>query len=49
MGNDLSVSSIIDQLHALQPSERAEALDNLCEQVCHGVEFSMVANTSTIE
>jgi hypothetical protein len=36
MGNGLSVSSIVDRLHALQPDERSEALNNLCEQVCHG-------------
>jgi hypothetical protein len=36
MGNGLSVSSIVDRLHALQPDERSEALNNLCEQVCYG-------------
>jgi hypothetical protein len=34
MGNDLSVSTIVDGLHALKPEERSSALDNLCEQVC---------------
>jgi hypothetical protein len=35
MGNSLSVSSIVDDLHALQPAERSEALDNLYKQVYH--------------
>jgi hypothetical protein len=39
MGNGLSVSSIVDRLYALQPNERSEALDNLCEQVCHGCQI----------
>ncbi|KAH8674440.1 hypothetical protein BGZ60DRAFT_404034 [Tricladium varicosporioides] len=32
MGNSLSVSSIVDQLHMLQPAARSQAFDNLCEQ-----------------
>ncbi|KAN0091745.1 hypothetical protein V8E51_017592 [Hyaloscypha variabilis] len=32
MGNGLSVSSIVDRLHALQPDERSEAFDDLYEQ-----------------
>lgn len=33
MGNGLSVSSIVDKLHALEPEARSAALDDLCEQV----------------
>jgi len=33
MGNDLSVSSIVDMLHALEPEARSLAFDDLCEQV----------------
>ena len=35
MGNGLSVSSVVDLLHALQPVERSGALDKLYEQVSY--------------
>jgi hypothetical protein len=47
MGNGLSVSSAVDDLHALKPEERSKALDNLCVKVCSRDEASKSAEYST--